>query len=435
MKKSTVFDTVWPYLMLISIVILVYSPVINHDFLYQWDDQWVVINHYTTGGIHIHNLWDILTDFYHGQYAPFNELNYLLLYTFFGYNPLFFHIASLCWHLVNVCLVYRFFIVLLSKSKTYVKYNTRTIAFFTALLWGIHPVNVESVAWLSASKVLIYTFFYLLSLLCYLKYIQNRQNSYFLLTLFFFICSFLGKEQAVTLPVCLLLIDYFVDRDFHDKELWLEKISFFSLSVLGGILTILSQGNGEEELVYSLDYRILFACYTTFEYIIKSFLPINLSYIYPFPVLPEEAIPLRLWFYPIIVLTGSGMLLVYRKNKIAMFSILFLILHVAVALHLISISRFTIVADRYLYLGCAGISFLTVWIVFYFIQSLSDKWKKLFVSVCFTFYLIYLGSYCFSYTKTWKDTDTLKSHVRKLIKNRDNRSPIKKYGEPFNNNE
>jgi len=118
-----------------------------------------------------------------------------------------------------------------------------------------------------------------------------------------------------------------------------------------------------------------------------------------------------------------------------MFSILFLILHVAVALHLISISRFTIVADRYLYLGCTGISFLTVWIVFYFIQSLSDKWKKRFVSVCFTFYLIYLGSYCFSYTKTWKDTDTLKSHVRKLIKNRDNRSPIKKYGEPFNNNE
>ena len=73
MKKNTTFDTVWPYLMLISIVILVYCPVINHNFLYQWDDQWVVMNHYTTGGININNLWYILTDFYHGQYAPFNE--------------------------------------------------------------------------------------------------------------------------------------------------------------------------------------------------------------------------------------------------------------------------------------------------------------------------------------------------------------------------
>ena len=434
MKKNTTFDTVWPYLMLISIVILVYCPVINHNFLYQWDDQWVVMNHYTTGGININNLWYILTDFYHGQYAPFNELNYLLLHTLFGYDSSFFHLTSLCWHLANVCLVYRFFIMLLSKSNVYIEYNIRIIAFFTALLWGIHPVNVESVAWLSASKVLIYTFFYLLSLLCYLKYVQNRRNTYFLLTLFFFICSFLGKEHAVTLPVCLLLIDYFVGRDFHNRELWVEKISFFSLSLLGGILTILSQGSEGEELIYSLDYRILFACYTTFEYMVKSFLPVNLSYIYPFPVLPEESIPLRLWFYPIIVLTGSGMLFVYRKNKIVMFSILFMVLHVAVALHLISISRFTIVVDRYLYLGCIGTSFLTVWIFFHFIQALSEKWKRLLISACFALYLIYLGTYCFSYTKDWKDTDTLKSHVRKQIKNRENSSPLKKHGEPFNNN-
>lgn len=170
MKKNTTFDTVWPYLMLISIVILVYCPVINHNFLYQWDDQWVVMNHYTTRGININNLWYILTDFYHGQYAPFNELNYLLLLTLFGYDSSFFHLTSLCWHLANVCLVYRFFIMLLSKSNVYIEYNIRIIAFFTALLWGIHPVNVESVAWLSASKVLIYTFFFavftLLSKIC-----------------------------------------------------------------------------------------------------------------------------------------------------------------------------------------------------------------------------------------------------------------------------
>lgn len=431
MKKYFLSGAIWPYLALISMVVLVYCSIVNHDFLYQWDDQWVVINRYTESGLGFDNLWHILIDFYHGQYAPLNELNYLLLYSCFGYNPLFFHVASLCWHLVNVCLVYQFLKMLLSNSNVNIKSNIKFVAFFTALLWGIHPVNVESVAWVSASKVLIYTFFYLLALLSYLRYLQNRQNIYFLLTLIFFICSFLGKEQAVTLPLCLLLVDYFVGRDFCNKELWLEKVSFISLSLLGGVITILSQGNGGEELVYSLNYRVLFASYTLFEYLVKSFLPINLSYLYPFPILPGEVIPIRLCFYPIIVLIGLGMLLVYRKNKIISFSILFLIIHVAVALHLISISRFAIVADRYLYLGCLGISFLTVCIVSYLIRSLAVNWKRWFVGCCFILYLIYFGVYCYSYTKTWENTDTLKSHVRKLIKNRDNNSPLKKEWRTF----
>lgn len=92
--------------------IAVYYPALRHQFLTLWDDQWVVMNSYTEGGVHWRNLWAILTEFYHGQYAPFNEYFYLTLYNLSGgYHPVVFHAASICLHLANVLWVY----VLLQK--------------------------------------------------------------------------------------------------------------------------------------------------------------------------------------------------------------------------------------------------------------------------------------------------------------------------------
>lgn len=95
------------YLFFALVCFIVYSPVLRNDFLYQWDDQWMVINKYTEGGWSFDNLWHIFTDFYGGQYGPFTELNYLIIYAFFGYDPFYFHLASLLWHIGCVCPVYR----------------------------------------------------------------------------------------------------------------------------------------------------------------------------------------------------------------------------------------------------------------------------------------------------------------------------------------
>ena len=424
---SAFFKSSLPYVVLISVVSLVYIPVAGHDFLYQWDDQWVVMNHYTSGGFNWDNISRIFTDFYHGQYAPLNELNYLFIYAVSGYSPLPFHLVSLCWHLANVCLVYLFIKKLLSLKYGTGFEGSGLVSFFTALLWGIHPVNVESVAWLSASKILIYSFFYLLALISYLEYLSSKRNLFFILTLFFFVCSFGGKEQAVTMPVCLLLIDYFLGRDFRDKDLWIEKISFFSLSLLGGFLTILSQGNGGgEDLVYSYGYRILFACYALFEYFVKAILPVNLSYLYPFPVLPGEALPIRFWFYPFIIIFGLAIVFLYRRNRVLVFSVFFLIIHVAVALHIISLSRFTIVADRYIYIGCVGVSFFTIWLVYKAKSYLKPKSFR-FIIIFSVSYMLYFGIYSYLYSQVWKDTDILKSHIRELLKNREDESLINVY--------
>lgn len=79
-KVLCVNKDLFAYTFLMISVAAVYSTVVNHDFLYQWDDQWVVINHYTTGGLNWENLYRILTEFYHGQYTPLNEMNYFLIH-------------------------------------------------------------------------------------------------------------------------------------------------------------------------------------------------------------------------------------------------------------------------------------------------------------------------------------------------------------------
>lgn len=409
-------NTTGPCLILILIIILIYYPVINHDFLYLWDDHWVVINHYTAGGFSWSNLYHIFTDFYHGQYSPLNQMNYLIIYSLFGYSSFAFHLANLVWHLFNVILVFIFLYTFLYSSPKLSTLNNRRIAFFTAFIWGIHPVNVEAVSWLSASKILIYSSFYLLALLSYLKFCKTRSIFHYCSTLILFFCSFLAKEQAVVFSLCILLIDYFLDRNLKDIHLWEEKTPFFLLSIYWGIITILSQGISENELIYSFPERIFLGCYTLFEYLTKCMIPIKLSYLYPFPMLPGESIPLLFLLYPIILVIVIYCIYLSRR-AIILFPSIFFLIHILVALHIISISRFTVTADRYIYISCISVCFFLTYFFFDKIYN-SKRFKRLLMISCLVLYLLYLGIYSNSYTKTWQNSDSLKKELRLLLKER-----------------
>ncbi len=406
-------------ILLIIIPVLIYYPILGHDFLYFWDDQWVVMNHYTSGGLTFQNIAAIFSDFYHGQYAPFNEMSYLLLYQLDGYNPFWYHLLSLVWHVANVLLIYHFLNMLLSMHYKERSDKSQIIAFIAALLLAVHPVNTEPVSWVSASKILIYSFFYLWCLLFYLKFLEKKKLRYYVLLLVFFCFSFWGKEQAVTLPLGLLLIDWFLGRQLQDKTVWIEKFPVFCLALIFGLITILSQGNGGDAPVYPFFERIFLACYTLFEYLIKSILPIKLSYIYPFPYQPQDGMTLYLWIYPFIILFLFYCLYLARKNKVVAFSAIFFLIHLIVALHIIPISRFAIVADRYAYLSLVGISLY----ISYLLVSLCYKYKmslsmKKLTCGLFIIYIICLGTYSHLYTKEWENTDTLKKHLREVLDKR-----------------
>jgi hypothetical protein len=122
--------------------LMVYFPVLSFDFQRGWCDAWMVKNHYTVLGFTSENLKAVFTQFYVAQYGPFNEMIYMVIHAVFGYNPAVYHLYPLLLHIANSCLVLLFISRLIAgrvDAKT-----ARMISFLTALLFAVHPLQVES---------------------------------------------------------------------------------------------------------------------------------------------------------------------------------------------------------------------------------------------------------------------------------------------------
>lgn len=407
MKHSYILSTI------LFITCMVYLPSFSNDFLYHWDDQWMIMNSYTTGGWTFDNLWNIFTDFYYGQYAPFTELSFLIIYSICGYEPFGFHLASLLWHLGCICFVWKLISSLLKLHGGMAANEIRFVTIITTLLFAIHPIHVETIAWISAVKILIYGFFYLLGLLCYVQYIKTFKIKYYCALIACFLFSFWGKEQAVTFSLVLIVIDWFTHRDLKSKEVWNEKIIFLILSLFFGLITIFSHGYGSSIATHTLPQRLIFVCYAIFEYITKGLFPVQLNYLYPFPILPEEEIPARLFIYPILLICLTGWIIVNRKNSYLVFGLLLFIINLIFSIHIFPMSRHGIVADRYLYLSYIGLAFL----IAYGLLQLKRN-NLYFKSAIFIFcvYILSLSVYSYQYTQKWENTESVKMYMKELLK-------------------
>ncbi len=399
---------------LVLIVVAVFISIVGHRFLYQWDDHWVVFNQYTDAGLNLKNLWKVLTEFYSGQYAPFNELSYILIHSVFGYSPMAFHAASLLWHVANTLLLFLFLNRLLKMiPNNPLAGQSQNIAWICTLLWAVHPVNVEPVSWVSASKILVYAFYYLAALLLYLYYIERPGMGKYIGLLALFVASFLGKEQAVVLPLAFLIVDYLTKREDKIGYLLLEKAPFLILALFFGIVTIISQGAGGNMPEYSLWQRLLFCGYTLYEYLVKTVLPMNLMYLYPFPIDPDGKMPLTMYLYPLMILAAAYLLYMFRKERMLVFGALFFVVHLLVAIHLISISRFAIVADRYNYLAMVG----PLLVIVYYLFLCSQK-HKVAARLIVGLYFVYLCTYTIIYQQNWENSEHVKRHYNELLDSR-----------------
>ena len=333
--------------------------------------------------------------------------------------------ASLLLHIANVFLVYWVLKKVLALTVCENELVNRYLPCLTAFVFLITTVNVESVAWMSASKILVYAFFYLLATVSFLRYIEsNGEKKHLVWAYLFFISSFLGKEQAVTFPVFALLLYWFLGYDLKSKKIWVTLVPFFLLSLCFGYVTMLSQlatGSGalSSEATYPLWQRFIYGCYAFCEYFFKCLFPIKLSYLYPFPSVVGDDLPGWLYFYPVFIVLFIFFFWKYVwKDKMLMFGVSMFAIHIAVTLHIIPLSRFAVVADRYAYLSSVGVAFLLVYILLVWYEKVDRKWimvlKAIFIS-----YLFYLGVYTNLRSRVWYDTDTLKKEMRELLRSRD----------------
>lgn len=416
MKSKYTKQIVQAVLFLTVAVILVYYPILDNDFMNQWDDQWQVITKTTENGLTQDNIIHIFSRPFHNQYFPVNQLLYTIIYTIIGgYKAAGFHLFCLIIHLLNTLLVFTVFVQLLNQIKQTSDICIIPVSFVTALLFAIHPLNVESVAWVSASKVLVYAFFYLLALSAYLLYTSTHKKRYFFLTILFFLLSFGGKEQAVILPVCLVIIDWAIGRNMKSGYIWIEKISFFLIGFILGCITLYLSHSNISSLSggYVLWERIIFGCYSYIEYLFKWVCPICLLYLYPFPSLPGEPIPEWMLWYPLLI-TIIG----YTFKKVLAYwpvtlGLLFFTVNLFMTLHFIPMPRLAIVADRYIYVASIGLSFI---VAYYFIM-IFIKWKQynFFHILIFSLLTLYLSGYANLRTHIWHDSNSLKKEVKELV--------------------
>lgn len=407
--------------LLILACLAVYYPAFGNDFIYLWDDQWQVLTETTENGFTLDNLREMFLEPFHGQYFPVNQLLYMIVFEMSGgdYSPFAFHLFCILLHILNTLLVYFLFKRMLGMSGRMDDSRIPVVSFITALLFAVHPLNVESVAWISASKILVYAFFYLAALYTYILYVDRGKIRYYLYSLFMLLLSFGGKEQAVILPVCLLVVDWLLRRNFKDVNLWIEKIPFFVLAFLLGLITIYCAHGGlsfGEEGGYPLWQRIIFGCYSFAEYLFKWLVPVRLLYLYPFPSLPGEAIPGWMLFYPMLLVVIA---LCFRRQLCAWpvaFGLMFFTVNLLMTLHVIPMPRFAIVADRYIYLSSAGLSF----IFGYYLVDACNHWKKYkpWLIGLTAAYVLYLVVYANIRVRVWHDSETLKQEVRDLLDQR-----------------
>ena len=389
-----------PWLLLVlGITAIALYPMLNNSFT-NWDDEVYVINNVLIKGPD----WNgIFTTKVSSNYHPITMLSLAFNYALTGLDPSSYLILNLLLHLLNTALVFYFVWTVFG--------NRVWVAAFTALFFGIHPMHVESVAWVSERKDLLYTLFFLLSLLQYWKYLLTGKNIQLIFSFLLFGLSILSKPAAIILPLVLLLMDYWHGRRFAMK-LILEKIPFFLVAIAFAIITVNLQSKTAVAGLdmYPLWARFFFANYVSMIYIVRFFVPYPLSAFHPYP--PIADLGLTVYLSPLFMLVLMAFIWFKRSNKLLMFCFLFYIINLLLVMQIVTIGN-TIVSERYTYMPYIGIGL----IVAAWLDKYREGSSKYFVwagagTVSFIFAFL-----SFKQTDVWKDSDSLWSNVIKYYPN------------------
>ena len=341
-------------------------------------------------------------------YQPITVLSFALNYHFTGTSPIPLHIVNLGFHLINILLVFILFNNLFKKP---------ILALLISFFFAVHPMNVEAVTWVSARSSTMYACFYLLSLIFYIKYITGKQQIHILfISLFFFVLSLFCKVQAVTLPLLLLLIDYFTDRK-KIKLLLVEKLPFIILSV---VFILIAFGNSETLTFFTHSKIKSFTGFdliflngrTLFFYLQKFLVPVDLSAVYVFPVKTGSWLPFEYYIYTLIVIALFVFIFKFRKNKAFILGAGIFLFTISINLPLNSV-RNVIFADRYAYFPYLGLLLILASFYQTFVEKNLNTHRKYIygVTIFILIYGLFLSYETWERNKKWENDLTLATDV------------------------
>jgi len=361
-------------ILILAVTFISFSASLNNEFT-NWDDDFHLTENFVVQSIDFENIVHIFKNSVQSTYIPLTIFSFALEYHFFKLNPFIYHLNNLLLHLGVVTLIYLFSLRMGLAPLA---------AGLGALLFGIHPMHVESVAWVTERKDVLYAFFYMMALCTYMNYLEGKQKRFYLLTLFFGLLSILAKPMALSLPLVLLVCDWFKKKKLTLK-VFLEKVPFilYIIPITWITYSLNARMPGE-----SIQEALILWIWSFSFYIQKFFLPINLN---PFYLWPE---PIGITHLPylgslMVFLLCMLLLYIFRKQRWYVFALVFYFFSIFFLLRFDKGAEPQIVADRYMYMPSVGFCLLFGYLAAAGLNRLREKGGlvKQIGAVCLAFFI------------------------------------------------
>lgn len=348
-------------LALVLVTLAVYSPTLHNGFVDFDDPGYILNNPHVRTGFTFDNIAWAFTSFDMGNWHPVTWLSHMLDCRLYGLSPAGHHATSIVLHALNALLLF-----LLLQAATGAPWRSLMVA----ALFAVHPLNVESVSWLSERKSLLCMLFSLVAVGLYARYAASPSRSRYCALVAAFLLALMSKPMAVTLPALLLLLDYWPLRRFDPaspdriatlRHLVVEKLPLFALCAASAVVTILAQHHGEAVSSLArlpLSVRLANAAVSTAIYLRRLVWPNDLAYFYPHRgsnLPPTQAVA------AFAVLAAIATLVwIFRRHRPLVFGILFFAIAIAPVIGILQVGLQSM-ADRYAYLPFLGLFTAIVW--------------------------------------------------------------------------
>ena len=410
-NSLTKYRSSWICLVLTLATTAVFYQVCTYDFVNYDDSIYIYQNLNIQAGMTLKAVKWAFTTGYANFWHPLTWLSHILDWQLFGHNSAGHHITNLIFHIANTLLL---FIVL--KQMTGAIWPSA----FVAALFALHPLHVESVAWVSERKDVLSTFFWLLTMWAYVRFVRRPKITGYLLVVLFLALGLMAKPMLVTLPFVLLLLDYWpLDRlaPRHPKAgLLIEKIPLFVMALASCIVAFIVQKKGGAIPMsenYNFPIRLANAPISYLQYINKMIWPARLAMFYPHPGRNVSI------FYAIIsavfLLAVTILILRFAKSRRYLVTGWFWYLGTLVpVIGLIQVGGHAM-ADRYSYITLTGLFIIIAW----GLPELLGKWphRKVVLWTASLLVLSALAICAHIQQRYWKNTITLCEHALKVTDN------------------
>ncbi len=381
--------------------LLAYLPVFQNGFI-NWDDDYYITGNKLIQGLDWAHLKAWFSQPFMGLYQPLVLLSFSLDYSVSGADPVIFHTTNLLLHLLNTLLVFVFISELLKNNR---------VALLVMFLFGLHPLHTEAVVWATERKELLYGFFYLLALISYLRYRQSSSSRWLWITFVLFILSLLSKASAVTLPLVLVLIDYWYRHKWPEKKLIYEKLLFLIPALIFGILTLYwhrTYGSLVNASGFSIPARMFLAGKGLMYLLSKTIWPLDLSPYNQLPGKVDTMMIIEIFFYwMLIAIALYALIRTASKNRMLVFGAGFFLL--TIFLFLIPPGVPVMISERYAYIPSIGL-FVIIGAGFNRILNKPLKIRQIGISIV-TIYILFVSFLTFQQSKIWHDSLGLWNHV------------------------